>query len=305
MNDYIVDPDMLSQNMRFASLLVVIPIRGRHNRNRNTHQTHHTADVMDLKLIGKTALITGASKGIGRATADSLAAEGCNLVLVARSAALLGEAKQKIETAYNVNVDAVAADLADSGAIDGLARSHPQIDILVNNAGAIPGGTLLKIDEKTWRQAWDLKVFGYINMCRAFYALMKAQGHGVIINVTGNAAQTHDPEYICGVTGNAALTAFSQSLGSVSPRDGIRVISVNPGPVETDRLVGLMKTKARDRGGDESQWRELLKPLPFGRGCSPDEIGSMIAFLASERCSYNSGSVVTIDAGASARSFNF
>jgi 3-oxoacyl-[acyl-carrier protein] reductase len=142
-------------------------------------------------------------------------------------------------------------------------------------------------------------------MCRAFYALMQARGAGAIINVTGNAAQTHDPEYICGVAGNAALTAFSQSLGSVSPRDGIRVISVNPGPVETERLVGLMKKKALDRTGDAGNWRELFKPLPFGRACTPDEIGSMIVFLASDQCSYNSGSVVTIDAGVSARSFNF
>lgn len=128
---------------------------------------------------------------------------------------------------------------------------------------------------------------------------------GRIINVTGNAAQTHDPEYICGVAGNAALTAFSQSLGSVSPQDGIRVISVNPGPVETERLVGLMRKKAKDRTGDPENWRELFKPLPFGRACTPKEVGTMIAFLASEHCSYNSGSVVTIDAGVSARSFNF
>ncbi len=164
---------------------------------------------------------------------------------------------------------------------------------------------MLDIDEKTWRKAWDLKVFGYINMCRAFYALMKKRRSGVIINVTGNAAQTRDPEYICGVAGNAALTAFSESLGSVSPRDGIRVISVNPGPVETERLTTLMKTKARERTGNADNWRELFKPLPFERACAPDEVGAMIAFLASGRCSYNSGSVVTIDAGLSSRSFNF
>ena len=167
------------------------------------------------------------------------------------------------------------------------------------------GGKLLDVDEKTWRKAWDLKVFGYINMCRAFYVLMKERRSGVIINVTGNAAQTHDPEYICGVAGNAALTAFSQSLGSVSSQDGIRVISVNPGPVETERLVGLMKKKAQDRTGNAENWRDLFKPLPIGRACAPEEVGVMIAFLASDRCSYNSGAVVMIDAGLSARTFNF
>lgn len=260
---------------------------------------------MDLQLTGKSALITGASKGIGRAAAQALAAEGCNVILVSRSAGDLAAAREQIRQSCNVKVDVAAADLSDSSKVDELARNFSDIDILVNNAGAIPGGTLLNIDEKTWRNAWDLKVFGYINMCRAFYALMKKRGSGVIINVTGNAAQTHDPEYICGVAGNAALTAFSQSLGSVSPKDGIRVISINPGPVETDRLIGLMKKKAQDRTGNADNWRDLFKPLPFSRGCAPEEVGAMIAFLASERCSYNSGSVVTIDAGLSARTFNF
>ena len=260
---------------------------------------------MDLGLAGKTALITGASKGIGRAAAECLAAEGCRVILVSRSAADLAAAKEAIAHASGVKVETLAADLSDSANVDSLARTFPNIDILVNNAGAIPGGKLLDVDEKTWRKAWDLKVFGYINMCRAFYSIMKERRSGVIINVTGNAAQTHDPEYICGVAGNAALTAFSQSLGSVSPQDGIRVISLNPGPVETERLVGLMKKKAHDRTGNAEAWRDLFKPLPFGRACSPQEVGSMIAFLASERCSYNSGAVVTIDAGLSARTFNF
>jgi 3-oxoacyl-[acyl-carrier protein] reductase len=260
---------------------------------------------MDLQLAKKNALITGASKGIGRAAANQLAQEGCNLILVSRTATDLAAAKQEIAGNSKVQIDIVATDLSQSSAVDRLAQDFPSVDILVNNAGAIPGGQLLDMDEQTWRKAWDLKVFGYINMCRSYYALMKKKGSGVIINVTGNAAQTHDPEYICGVAGNAALTAFSQSLGSVSARDGIRVISLNPGPVETERLVNLMKKKALDRTGSADGWRELFKPLPFGRACAPEEVGAMIAFLASERCSYNSGSVVTIDAGLSARTFNF
>jgi len=260
---------------------------------------------MDLQLAGRTALITGASKGIGRAAADQLAQEGCNLILVSRTAADLTAAKGAIAAKSKVQIETIAADLSQSSSVDRLVRDFPNVDILVNNAGAIPGGQLLDIDEQTWRKAWDLKVFGYINMCRAYYAPMKKRGSGVIINVTGNAAQTHDPEYICGVAGNAALTAFSQSLGSVSPRDGIRVISLNPGPVETERLVNLMKKKARDRTGNADNWRELFKPLPFGRACAPQEVGAMITFLASDCCSYNSGSVVTIDAGLSARTFNF
>src|SRR6202165_2669883 len=211
---------------------------------------------MDLKLAGKTALITGASKGIGRATAEILASEGCNLILVARTAADLDAAKNAIIRKANVRVDTVAADLSDSANVSRLAQDFPGIDILVNNAGAIPGGTLLDVAEAKWRAAWDLKVFGYVNMCRAFYALMKARKAGVIINVVGNAADTHDPEYICGVAGNAALTAFTQSLGCVSAQDGIRVVALSPGPVETERLVNLMRKKGQDRTGSADKWRD-------------------------------------------------
>jgi NAD(P)-dependent dehydrogenase (short-subunit alcohol dehydrogenase family) len=256
---------------------------------------------MDLKLAGKTALITGASKGIGRATANAFAEEGCNVVLVARTAADLKAAQAEIARKSNVRVDVFAADLSDGANVEKIAAAFPGVDILVNNAGAIPGGNLIEIDEKRWRAAWDLKVFGYINMCRAYYALMKKRGAGVIVNVIGAAAQTKDPEYICGVAGNASLAAFSQSLGSASVRDGVRVVALHPGPVATDRLVTLMRKKAQDKTGDPENWRDLVKPLPFGRAAQPEEIASAVVFLASERSGYTSGSVVTIDAGISAR----
>src|SRR4026209_1919325 len=215
---------------------------------------------MDLKLAGKTALVTGGSKGIGPAAARNLAGEGCNVIVVSRSADTLAATKSAIAQKTNVRVDTVAADLSDSSKVNELARDYPDIDILVNNAGAIRGVSLLNVDEATWRKAWDLKVFGYVNMCRAFYALMQKRKRGVIVNVVGNAADTHDPEYICGVAGNAALTAFTQSLGCVSARDGIRVVALSPGPVETDRIVTLMKKKAKDRTGSADSWQELRKP---------------------------------------------
>src|ERR1700716_3114270 len=260
---------------------------------------------MDLKLAGKTALITGGSKGIGRATAEIFAAEGCNVIIVSRSAESLAAAKAAIAQKSNVRVDTVAADLSDSKNVDQLAKDFADIDILVNNAGAIPGGTLLDVSETTWRKAWDLKVFGYVNMCRAFYALMKARKAGVIINVVGNAADTHDPEYICGVAGNAALTAFTQSLGSISVRDGVRVVAVSPGPVATERLVNLMRKKAQDRTGSADNWRDLFKPLPFERAATAEESGAAVAFLASGHSAYTSGSVAVIDAGLSARAQSF
>lgn len=260
---------------------------------------------MDLNLSGRTALITGASKGIGRAAAEALAAEGCSLVLVSRTAADLDALKAELERKYKVHVMTSALDLSKSESITKLARDHSTITILINNAGAIPGGNLMEMDEARWRAAWDLKVFGYINLCRAFYPLMRGWRTGVIINVIGSAAITHDPEYICGVTGNAALAAFTQSLGSSSAKDGIRVLGVHPGPTSTDRLVTLMKKKAKDRTGSEDNWQELVKPLPFGRAATPQELGAAIAFLASDKSAYTSGTIVTIDGGASARAQSF
>jgi NAD(P)-dependent dehydrogenase (short-subunit alcohol dehydrogenase family) len=256
---------------------------------------------MDLNLGGKLALITGGSRGIGRAVGEALAAEGCSLVLVSRSAVDLDSARRHLEGQFNISVRTDAADLADSANVTRLAEQFPDVDILVNNVGAIPGGTLFEVDEARWRTAWDLKVLGTINMTRAFYPLMKARGGGAIINIIGNAARSHDPDYICGATGNAGLVAFTESLGSGSVRDGIRVIGVSPGPTATDRVVGLAGKRAQERFGDPSRWPELFKSLPRGGVGEPAEIAAMVAFLASPKSSNTSGVVITLDAGASSR----
>ena len=259
---------------------------------------------MDLKLGGRTALVTGASKGIGRAIATVLADEGCDLILVSRTAADLDAARKAITARHNVTVVTQALDLAPSAAVEQLAAAHPDIDILVNNAGAIPGGRLAEVDEQRWRASWDLKVFGYINMTRAFYAAMKTRGRGVIINILGVAGERLESTYIAGSTGNAGLMAFTRSMGAASPADNIRVVGVNPGPIDTERLEGLMRQRAQDRLGDAEKWRELYQPMPFGRAGTPEEIAHMVVFLASDLSSYTSGTVITIDGGAASKGLN-
>jgi 3-oxoacyl-[acyl-carrier protein] reductase len=256
---------------------------------------------MELNLGGRKALITGASKGIGRATARALAAEGCDLVLVARTAADLAAAREEIRAQHNVAVSVVALDLSQGDAARGLARDFPDIDILVNNAGAIPGGNIEEIDEARWRQAWDLKVFGYVNLARAYFAQMKSRRRGVIVNVIGSAGERLDAAYIAGSTGNASLMAFTRALGGAAPDAGLRVVGINPGPVATDRLVTLLKKRAQDRLGDPGRWQELVKPMPFGRAAKPEEIAAMVAFLASDLSGYTTGTIVTIDGGAANR----
>jgi 3-oxoacyl-[acyl-carrier protein] reductase len=256
---------------------------------------------MDLNLRGRTALITGASKGIGRGSAEVLAEEGVNVILVSRTQADLDAVRDSIASRWNVHAQVHPFDISDSANVDRLAVMHPDIDILVNNAGAIPGGNLQEIDEARWREAWDLKVFGYINMCRRFYALMRQRGRGVIINILGMAGERMDAGYIAGSTGNAGLMAFTRTLGGAASADNLRVVGINPGAIATDRLVTIMRQRARDRLGDADRWGELMQPLPFGRAGTPQEIAWMVAFLASDRSAYTSGTIITIDGGAANR----
>ncbi len=252
---------------------------------------------MDLELGGKRALITGGSKGIGRATAEVLADEGCDLTLVARDSATLEAAAAGIRGRRQVNVRTIAADLSGDEAVRRLADEAGEIDILVNNAGAIPPGDLLKVDNETWRRAWDLKVFGFISCCRAVYPRMAARRSGVIINVIGAAGEKFPSAYIAGAAGNASLMAFTRALGRQAPADGLRVVGINPGPVATDRLIMLQRDTAARTLGDPERWQELLSGMPFGRAARPEEIGYAVAFLASPRSGYTSGTILTIDGG--------
>lgn len=256
---------------------------------------------MDLNLAGLTALVTGGSRGIGYAVAEVLAAEGCHLHIASRTAADLDVARQRILARHNVSVTCHALDVGAPGAAADLAGACGALDILVNNAGAIPQGTLIDIDEATWRHAWELKVFGYINLSRAVYAGMRDRGHGVIVNVIGSAGEQPTFGYVAGSTGNAALMAFSRALGGNSVDDGIRVVGVNPGSTETDRQTVRWRARAQAQLGDPERWRELVKDAPFGRLGRAGEVADVVAFLASNRASYVSGTIVTVDGGRGAR----
>ncbi|GAB2546834.1 SDR family oxidoreductase [Nocardia heshunensis] len=192
---------------------------------------------------------------------------------------------------HGVRVVTHPVDLRSAAELEQLATAASEADILVNNAGDIPAGTLAAVDAETWRHAWDLKVFGYIDLSRRVYAAMKERGRGVIVNVIGSAGERPDAEYIAGSTGNAALMAFTRALGSRSPRDGIRVVGINPGPVATARITKLIETNTRFAG--------MAADFPFGRPAHPSEIADMAAFLASDRSGYTTGTIVTIDGGLS------
>ncbi len=251
---------------------------------------------MDLHLAGRRALVTGGSKGIGRASAELLAEEGCDIVLVARNPAALDEAATAVRARRQVRVEVIAADLSRQTEVERVAAAAGTLDILVNNAGAIPPGNLLAVDDATLRAAWDLKVFGFISLCRALYSTLKAR-HGVVVNVIGAAGETFDPGYIAGVAGNAALMAFTRALGRAAHRDGMRAVAINPGPVATARLERLLRHRATAELGDADRWLDLCKSMPYGRPAQPEEIANAVAFLASPRSAYTNGTVLTINGG--------
>ncbi|HEY4371198.1 MAG TPA: short-chain dehydrogenase/reductase [Burkholderiales bacterium] len=252
---------------------------------------------MDMGLKGKNVLITGASKGIGLACAKAFAAEGANLHLAARDPARLEAAKAEIAKVASVQVTLHPSDLGRGEVAKSLAAACGAIDVLVNNAGAIPGGNIEAVDEARWRDAWDLKVFGYINMTREVLPAMMKRGSGVIINVIGLAGMKPSMDYICGATGNAALIAFTKGVGGSSTSKGVRVLGVNPTATRTDRIITLSKAKAKSAFGDESRWEEILSNSPFGRICEPEEVADVVLYCASARASYLSGTVIDIDGG--------
>ncbi|MDP6968200.1 MAG: short-chain dehydrogenase/reductase [Gammaproteobacteria bacterium] len=256
---------------------------------------------MELNLNGKTAIITGASMGIGEHLAEAFAAAGVHLHLTARSMDRLEALQARIASISDVSVTLHPLDLAADGAVDQLSAAIKQVDILINNAGAIPSGDLWDVDQASWQRGWDLKVYGYIGMCREFYTKMKDAGGGVIINNIGNGGEVLDPKYIAGASGNASLMGFTRALGAFSLDDNIRVIGVNPGPVDTDRIYNMLKKRALKDMGDEGGAEDLQKGYPLGRPAHRHEVSDVIMFLASDRASYISGTIITVDGGIASR----
>jgi NAD(P)-dependent dehydrogenase (short-subunit alcohol dehydrogenase family) len=246
---------------------------------------------MDLNLKGSSALVTGASRGIGLAIAKALAAEGVSLTLVARDPDRLSTVCKEL------NAKPLAFDLSMPENIGKVVEACGDVDILVNNAGGIPRGTLEEIDGPAWRKAWDLKVFGYIDLTRAYLARMTRRKRGVIISVIGAAADVPDPNYVAGCMGNIALNMLTRCIGGESVRHGVRVVAVNPGPIMSDRFMQGLHWRAEKRWGDASRWREVLEDLPMKRAGTAEEVAGAVAFLASDHASYISGAALRIDAG--------
>ncbi|WP_327751855.1 SDR family oxidoreductase [Sphingobium sp. SJ10-10] len=252
---------------------------------------------MDLNLRGKTALITGGSKGIGRGMAEQLAAEGVNLILVARDVARLGAVSREIAETYHVAVRWIEADLYSASAPVEIAAQCPDVDILINNANTPSAGSLEDIDEDQWMHNWSLKPFSYIRMLRAFLPILRKREGGVIINVIGQIYQVATNKALYSSASCSALATVTRALAHDLAKDNIRILGIGAWVVNTEYVVEAYEAKAKATLGDGSRWRELAAHLPFGRGAETKEIGDLAAFLASDKASYLTGQIIDLDGG--------
>ncbi len=251
---------------------------------------------MDLGLAEKKVVITGGSRGIGFAAAESFLAEGAYVAITGRGESVEA-AVRTLEKGHRGRISGLQVDFENGLGVPELVARLEATDVIVNNAGAIPGGGLESVDDASWRRSWDVKLHAYIDVARQALPLMMERGKGVIVNVIGIAGADPRYDYVCGSAANAALIAFTKAVGGHSTSRGVRVVGLNPGPTQTDRLMSLYKSRARERFGDENRWQEMLSHLPFGRPARPQEMADLIVFLSSERASYLSGVVIDADGG--------
>ena len=257
---------------------------------------------MDLLLKNKVALITGASRGLGAATAMALAQEGTQVALSGRDQKVLAKKVDQISADYSVKAIAVANDLTASGAADAIVNQcveeFGRIDILVNSAGASQGGVFWEIPETVWQESLELKLMGTIRMMRAVIPVMIENGGGRIVNIVGNTGMQPSPRLLPGASANAALLAITRGLAEDVAPHNIVINALNPGPPRTERWTTRMGRLAENSGRSVSEVeQEYTDQIPMDRLAEPDEIGRLAAFLASERAANMTGACLTADGG--------
>jgi 3-oxoacyl-[acyl-carrier protein] reductase len=258
---------------------------------------------MELGLHGKTALVTGASEGIGMAIAHKLAEEGVRVAICARTESKLKATAEDISRATGVDIIPIAADLRSlDGCQDFVEQAAAQlggVDILVNNAGASAFGAFIDLPDEAFVDAINGKLLGYIRCAKATIPHMQRRGGGVIINITGTTQQAvplHTPGSAC----NAAIRMFSKELSIELGPLNIRVNSIAPGRIQTARADRLLEANAEAQGTTpEAILSDLVKTIPSGRVGSIDDIADAVLFLASERATYINGSALVVDGSKS------
>ncbi len=257
---------------------------------------------MKLNLENNVVLVTGASKGIGRAIAETCASEGANLALCARTRGDLEGAAAELNGRFDIDILTVAVDLSSldgvKDCVERVTAHFSRVDTLVNVAGAIRPGTLLSKPDADWLEDYDLKLFGYVRMMREVFPLMKKNG-GRIINIIGSAGRAADPAYIAGGGANAALMNITKAAALEGGPHNILINGINPGPTRTERWEAINNHLSRQWGLpiDEVIARRL-KGNPLGRPTDPASIAAMVAFLASSHAADINGAIIEMDGGS-------
>jgi 3-oxoacyl-[acyl-carrier protein] reductase len=257
---------------------------------------------MDLGLKGKVALVAASSRGLGRAVAEELAAEGVDLVLCARGAPALEQTAQAIRAASGVRVIAIAADLsqpADVARVAGEAmREFGRIDILVTNGGGPPAGPFESHSADAWHAAVRQTLDSVVELTRVVLPGMKERRWGRIINVTSIAVKQPVDNLILSNSVRAAVTGFARTLANEVASFGVTVNNVMPGYTRTDRVTELADKNAKLKGTSSADEVAIWeKQIPMARLGEPREFGAMVAFLASDRASYTTGASIPVDGG--------
>lgn len=257
---------------------------------------------MDLGIAGKAALVAASSRGLGRAVAEELAAEGADLVLCARGEAALEEARAAVDGAGPGRVVAVPVDLSDADDVARLVAAAEdafgRIDILVTNAGGPPAGPFESHSAEDWRRAVSLTLESALHLTRGVLPGMKERRWGRILNITSIAVKQPVEGLILSNSIRAAVTGFARTLANEVAPFGITVNNVLPGYTRTDRVEELAESIAQRDGIDPDEavgrWEQ---DIPMGRLGEPREFAALVAFLASERASYITGTSITVDGG--------
>ena len=257
---------------------------------------------MDLGLKGKVALVGGSSRGLGRAVARELAAEGCAVVLCSRDPDAIARAGAEIAQQTGAETIAVAANLSDAGGaahvVSTAMSRFGQVDVLVTNTGGPPAGSFESQSPEAWRCAMAQILESVLNLTRGILPGMKERQWGRIVNITSIAVKQPVDGLILSNSVRAAVTGFARTLANEVAPHGITVNNVLPGYTRTERLVELAGHLARTRGTDVREaYVQWEREIPMGRLGEPDELAALVAFLASPRAAYITGTSIAVDGG--------
>ena len=258
---------------------------------------------MDFNLSHKVALVTAASQGLGKASALELAREGCELIICSRNEDKIKDSAKDIEAKTQSKVTSLVVDLGNSKEIDYLfeeiKKNYDGIDILVNNAGGPPLSTFSSVSDDEWQKAFELTMMSAMRLSRAALPYMKLKKWGRIINISSYSVKTPVPGLFISNSIRLGVLGWAKALSDEVATEGITVNTVCPGSTRTERIKELIANQAEKSGKSLKEAEELMaNNIPMNRIGEPEELASLIAYLASERASYLTGCAIQVDGGA-------